>query len=193
VQFDEHNEEMNTMKMKFNLLLGGALLFGSMIAGCHHSYPDAKGAVNDSLKAHNLGKVDVSQDRDKGVMTLKGDVASESDKQQAEDLSKQAAPGYTIANEIGVRPPDANNAGAVASKLDSAIEDNFKAEIKAHRNLDDQSIHASSKNGTIVITGSVKTSAQKAEVNTLAKHVPNVQQVVNELEVKPGKHSTPNS
>jgi hyperosmotically inducible protein len=182
------------MKMKCGYLLCGALLFGSMIAGCHHSsYPDAKGAVQDTLKANNLGKIDVSQDRDKGVMTLKGDVASDSDKQQAEDLSKKAAPGYTIANEIGVRPPEASNAGAVASNLDSAIEDNFKAAIKAHRNLDDQSIHASSKNGTIVITGSVKTSAQKAEVSTLAKRTPNVQQVVNELEVKPGKHSTPNS
>ena len=181
------------MKTKCCSLLCGAILFGSMIAGCHQSYPDAKGAVTDSLKANNLDKIDVSQDRDKGVMTLKGNVASESDKQQAENLSKQAAPGYTIANEIGVRPPDASNAGAVASNLDSAIEDNFKAEIKAHRNLDDQSIHASSKNGTIVITGSVKTTAQKTEVSTLAKHVANVKQVVNELEVKPDKHSTPNS
>ena len=181
------------MKMKCCLLLCGAILFGGMIAGCHHSFPDAKGAVTDSLKANNLGKIDVSQYRDKGVMTLKGSVESESDKQHAENLSKQAAPGYTIANEIGVRPPDANNAGAVASNLDSAIEDNFKAAIKAHGNLDDQSIHASSKNGTIVITGSVKTRAQKTEVSSLAKHVPHVQQVVNELEVKPDKHSTPSS
>ena len=181
------------MKMKCCSLLCGAILFGSLIAGCHHTYPDAKGAVTDSLKANNLDKIDVSQDRDKGVMTLKGNVAAESDKQQAENLSKQAAPGYTIANEIGVRPPDASNAGAVASNLDSAIEDNFKAAIKARRNLDDQSIHASSKNGTIVITGSVKTRAQKTEVSTLAKHVDNVKQVVNELEVKPDKHSTPNS
>lgn len=181
------------MKMKCCVLLGGAILFVSMIAGCHQSYPDAKGAVTDSLKANSLGNVDVSQDRDKGVMTLKGNVASDSDKQEAEDLSKRAAPGYTIANEIGVRPPEASNAGAVASNLDSGIEDNFKAEIKAHRNLDDQSIHASAKNGTIVISGSVKTRAQKTEVGALAKHVPNVQQVVNELEVKPDKHSTPNS
>jgi len=111
----------------------------------------------------------------------------------AEKLAQEAAPDYTIANEIGVRPPEVANAGSVASNLDSAIEDNFKAEIKAHQNLDDQSIHASAKNGTLVIKGSVKTSAQKKEVGTLAKQVPNVQQVVNELEVKPGKHSTPSS
>lgn len=179
---------------RFSLLAGSILLGGAMaIAGCHQSYPDAKGAVNDSLKANNLGAVDVSQDRDKGVMTLKGNVASSSDKQQAETLTKQAAPTYTIADEIGVRPPDEQNAGAVASKEDSAIEDNFKAAIKAHQNLDDQSIHGSAKNGTLVITGSVKTPSQKTEVSSLAKRVPDVQQVVNELEVKPDKHSTPNS
>ena len=179
---------------RFFFVCGSILLGGSMvIAGCHQSYPDAKGAVTDSLKANNLGSIDVSQDRDKGVMTLKGNVASDSDKQQAENLTKQAAPGYTVADEIGVRPPDVSNAGSVASNQDSAIEDNFKAAIKSHQNLDDQSIHGSAKNGTLVITGSVKTPTQKTEVSTLAKHVPDVQQVVNELEIKPDKHSTPNS
>ncbi|HTB97594.1 MAG TPA: BON domain-containing protein [Terracidiphilus sp.] len=187
------------MKMNYSqrsFVLGGAILLGSamVVAGCHaKGQPDEKGAVTDSLKTNNLGSVDVSQDRDKGVMTLTGNVASDDAKQQAETLAKQAAPDYTIANEIGVRPPDAQNAGAVASNLDSGLEDNFKAAIKAHENLNDQSIHASAKNGTLVITGSVKTSMQKKEVSTLAKQVPNVQQVVNELEVKPDKHSTPSS
>jgi hyperosmotically inducible protein len=42
----------------------------------------------------------------------------------------------------------------------------------------------------LVLKGSVKTASQKKEAGDLAKHVPNVQQVVNEIEVKPGKHST---
>jgi len=45
----------------------------------------------------------------------------------------------------------------------------------------------------LLIKGSVKTEKQKADVESLAKQVPNVQQVVNELEVKPNKHSTPSS
>jgi len=176
-------------------LLGAALLMGSamVIAGCNKTHPDEKDAVTNALKNSNLGSVDVSQDRDKGVMTLEGDVAADADKSQAESLAKQAAPDYIVANEIGVRPPQEANAGAVASNLDSAIEDNFKAAIKGHENLNDQSISGSAKNGTLKITGSVKTAAQKKEVTTLAKQVPNVQQVVNELEVKPGKHSTPSS
>jgi hyperosmotically inducible protein len=187
------------MKLNYSpssILLAGAIVAGGalVIAGCQSTgHPDEKAAVTNSLNSNNFGSIDVSQDQQKGVMTLKGNVASEDDRKQAENLAKQSAPDYTIADEIGVRPPDAQNAGSVASNLDSAIEDNFKATIKAHENLDDQSIHASAKNGTLVITGSVKTTTQKSEVSSLAKHVPNVQQVVNELDVKPGKHSTPNS
>jgi hyperosmotically inducible periplasmic protein len=171
------------------IFLSGALV----IAGCNNSHPDEKTAVTNSLNSNNLSAVSVSQDRDKGVMTLKGDVDNADAKSQAESLARQAAPDYTIANEIGVRPPQVANAGAVASNLDSAIEDNFNASIKAHENLNDQSINASAKNGTLVIKGTVKTTAQKKEAATLARQVPNVQQVVNELEVKPNKHSTPNS
>jgi hyperosmotically inducible protein len=187
------------MKLKdspHSLLLAAAIVAGGtmVIAGCQSKgHPDEKGAATNALNSNNLGSIDVSQDRDKGVMTLKGNVASDDAKQQAESLTKQAAPDYTVANEIGVRPPEAANAGSVASNVDSAIEDNFKAAIKAHQNLDDQSIHASAKNGTLVITGSVKTASQKKEAGKLAKQVPNVQQVVNELDVKPDKHSTPNS
>lgn len=175
-------------------LPGLAILLASAftIAACHKQFPDEKSSVNSVMSTNNLSNVSVSQDREKGVMTLSGSVASDDQKTQAQSLAKQAAPDYTIANEIGVEPPgDQSQAKAVASNLDSAIEDNFKASLKAHENLNDQSIDCSAKNGTLVLKGSVKTERQKREAGKLAKEVPNVQQVVNEIEVKPGKHSTP--
>jgi hyperosmotically inducible periplasmic protein len=177
------------------LFSSAAVLAGAMVvAGCNKPvHPDEKSAVTDSLKNNNLSAVSVSQDRDKGVMTLNGNLDSQDLKNQAENVAKLAAPDYTIADEIGVRPPGASEAGSVASNLDSAIEDNFKAMIKDHANLNDQSVSASAKNGTLVLKGSVKTARQKKEAEDLAKKVPNVQQVVNEIEVKPGKHSTTNS
>jgi hyperosmotically inducible protein len=188
---------MNHLNLHRHLLPGAALLLGTLaVAGCHNqpAHPDEKSSVTDSLKTNNLGGVSVSQDRDKGVMTLTGNVTSDDQKAQAESLAKQAAPDYTVADEIGVRPVGAQSqAGAVASNLDSAIEDNYKASIKANKNLDEQSIHFKAKNGTLVLKGSVRTLAQKKEAEGLAKQVPNVQQVVNELEVKPGKHSPANS
>jgi hyperosmotically inducible protein len=193
--------EMNPMKQTEThrqFLVGSvAVLAGVLaIAGCHNQsgHLDEKAAVTSALSGSSLNNVSVSQDRDKGVMTLTGNVASNDLKSQAENLAKQAAPDYTIADEIGVRPTgDQSQAGSVASNLDSGIEDNFKASIKAHKNLDDQSIHAKAKNGTLVLTGSVKTTRQKKEAEKLAKEVPHVQQVVNELEVEPNKHSAANS
>lgn len=188
---------MRSFESHRQLLLGSAVLLAgtAFIAGCHNqaAHPDEKPAVTASLNSNNLSNVNVSQDRDKGIITLSGNVTSDDQRAQAENLAKQSAPDYTIADQIGVRPPGDSQAGAVASNLDSAIEDNFKASIKAHQNLDDQSIHASAKNGTLVLKGTVKTREQKKEAEHLAKQVPNVQQVVNELEIKPGKHSTASS
>jgi hyperosmotically inducible protein len=193
-----HFQEMKFMKISLShqqFLPGAiaAMACALVIAGCHNqtAHPDEKSAVENSLKGNNLGDVSVSQDRDKGIITLTGNVNTDDMKAQAENLAKQAAPDYAVADEIGVRPAgDGGQAKAVDSKLDSAIEDNFKAAIKAHKALDDQSIHASAKNGTLVLKGTVKTAAQKKEAESLAKKVPNVQEVVNELEVKPDKHST---
>jgi hyperosmotically inducible protein len=188
---------MNRSK-QYKFLSGSvAILAGFlMVSGCQNkpAHPDEKSAVTNAMSSNNLGSVNVSQDQDKGVMTLSGDVDSADQKAQAEALAKQAAPDYTVANEIGVRPPGAESqAKAVDSNLDSAIEDNYKASLKANKHLDDQSIDYSAKNGTLTLKGSVKTAAQKAEAGKLAKQVPNVQQVVNEIEVKPGKHSTSQS
>jgi hyperosmotically inducible protein len=183
---------MKEISFRNKILLASATVALGILAvvGCRANHPDEKSAVTGSLSTNNLNSVNVSQDRQKGVMTLTGSVDSDNLKSQAELLARQAAPDYTIADEIGVRPPGDDEAGAAASKRDSAIEDNFEAEIKEHKSLNDQSISCSAKNGTLVLTGSVKTAHQKEEAEKLAKNIPNVQQVVNELEVKPGKHST---
>jgi hyperosmotically inducible periplasmic protein len=94
------------------LLASAAILAGAVaIAGCQNqpAHPDEKSAVTNSLNSNNLSNISVSQDRDKGVMTLTGDVPSGDAKTQAENLVKQAAPDYTVADEIGVRPPDDNS------------------------------------------------------------------------------------
>lgn len=179
-----------TVPVSLCIVLAGVLA----VAGCHKAqHPDEKPAVQDALGVHHLGDVTVSEDRDKGTMTLGGNVQGEDDKQQAQTLAQQAAPDYTIVNEVGVRPPQAPEAGAVASDVDKGIEDNFKAMIKARRALRDQSIDGTAKNGTLVLKGTVKTEAQKEQAEKLAKTVPNVQQVVNEIEVNPKKHSTAQS
>ena len=177
------------------LVVIASLLAMLVFVACNRNeqHADVKDAVDSAMTQNNLGVVKVSQDRDKGVLTLTGDVDSADKKAQATSVAQQAAPGYAISNELGVRPMGAESqAKAVDSSLDDGIQDNYKAALKAHKNLDDQSISYDAKNGTLVLKGSVKTSAQKKEAMMLAKNVPNVKEVVNEIEVKPGKSSTAN-
>lgn len=165
------------------------LILGACNRNAEH--PDVKDAVDTAMTRHNLGVVKVSQDRDKGLLTLTGDVETPDMKTEAESVAKEAAPGYAIANEIGVRPIGTEGqAKSVDSNLDDGIEKDYKAAIKAHKDLDDQSIHYDAKNGTLMLKGSVKTAAQKKQAELLAKNTPNVKEVVDEIEVKPDKDST---
>ena len=164
-----------------------------ILTACNRNaeHPDVKDAVDSAMTQHGLGVVKVSQDRDKGVLTLTGDVESTDQKAQADAVAKQAAPDYVVANELAIRPIGAESqAKAIDSNLDNGIEDNYKAALKSNKTLDAQSISYKAKNGTLVLSGSVKTAAQKSEAMKLAKNIPNVKEVVNEIEVKPSKDST---
>ncbi len=190
------NTQDLTRKQTYFGLIGISLLAAFLLVGCNRAnqHPDVKDAVNSAMTQNGLGVVKVAQDRDKGVITLTGDVESAAQKSQAETLAKQAAPDYAISNELGVRPVGAESQmKSIDSNLDSGIQDNYKAALKSHKNLDDQSISYDAKNGTLVLKGSVKTSGQRKEAATLAKSVPNVKEVVNEIQVKSNKDSTANN
>ena len=149
--------------------------------------PDVSDQIKDSLKANNLGDVKVAEDRDKGVITLSGDVKDEQAKAQAEDIAKQNAGGLIVANEIGVRPAGAEGeAKKVDNNLDKGIQDNLRAAITAN-GMDNQHIRFDSKNGVVTMKGDVDTAAQRQEAEKMAAGIPNVSQVVNELQVKGAK------
>jgi hyperosmotically inducible protein len=164
-----------------------ALVFTVACSQQRANTPDASGQIKDGLKANNLSNVDVKEDRDKGVITLTGDVKSDQEKAQAEDIAKQNAGGLVIANEIGVRPEGAEgDAKKIDKNLDKAIEDNYRAALTAN-GFDKLDISFDSKNGVITIKGNVDTPAQRAQAEKIAAKVPNVEQVVNTIEVKGAK------
>src|SRR5207302_2419949 len=81
------------------------LLVLTVLVGCAKSTkPSVKDNVEQSLKQAGMGDINVDEDRDKGVITLKGDVKSDDEKQRAGQTAQQAAPGAVVANELGVRP-----------------------------------------------------------------------------------------
>jgi len=71
-------------------------------AGCHSQHPDDSAAVYQALGQHDLASVQINQDRDKGVITLNGIVGDQTRKDRAQQLAEQAAPGYSIRNNLHV-------------------------------------------------------------------------------------------
>ena len=92
-----------------------------------------------------------------------------------------------VSNEIGVRPEGAeSDAKKIDSNVDDAIEKDFKAVIIANR-MEKQHIRFDAKNGVLTLKGDVDNARQREQAEKLAASVPNVQQVVNELDVKGAK------
>jgi len=120
------------------------------------------------------------------VVTLTGHVASDDAKSQAESIAKSAAGGQVVANQVAVIPPGVEKeAKTVNSDLDKGIEKNLDAALVASRL--DTNLKYDVKNRVVVLKGQVDSQAKRAEVAKVAAQVPNVEQVVNEVQVKDQK------
>ncbi len=144
--------------------------------------PDVTNNIRNALNQAGLNDVSVSQDRDKNVVTLTGKVANDDDKARAESIAKSIAGNQVVSNEIGVRPNGDNTAKKVDSDLDSGIDKNLDAMLVQHRLKND--VRYDVNNGVVTLKGNVPSPTQRASVEKMAQTVPNVKQVVNELEVK---------
>jgi hypothetical protein len=100
------------------------------------------------------------------------------------NVARASAGPRVVANEISVEPVgNEGESRKMESNLDDGIESNFKA-VLISRGLDKQHIRYNAKNGVLTLKGSVKSSTQRQQAQELARNTPNVQQVVNEIQVE---------
>lgn len=168
------------------------VMAGAMM-GCSdtNKSPDVSDNIRKSLDQAGYKDVSVSQDRDKGVVSLTGTVATDGDKAQAESIAKSGAGAQVVADQIAVRPPgNESDAKTVDSDLDKAIEKNLDAALV--KNKLDKHVSYDVKSGVVTLKGDVTTHAKRTQVEKVAADVPNVKQVVNEIEVKNQKASATN-
>jgi osmotically-inducible protein OsmY len=120
------------------------------------------------------------------VVTLTGHVTADGDKANAESIAKSIAVGQVVANEIVVLPPGVEQD---ARKISSALDDGISSNVKAAfiQNGVGDGVKYTVAAAVVTITGEVNSQAKRAEVARLVRSVPNVNQVVNELQVKDQK------
>lgn len=144
---------------------------------------DVSDSARTALDQGGLKDVSVRQDREKGIVTLGGHVPAEVDKSRAESIVKSIAGTQVVANQIAVIPLGVESeAKSVNSALDKGIEGNVDAALlkaKLHEN-----VKYAVKNGVVTLTGEVNSPSKRARAEALTAAVLNVQQVVNELQVK---------
>ena len=169
------------------------ILLGAL-TGCSESTkaPDVTDNIRKSLDQSGYKDVSVSQDRDKGVVTLTGTVATESDKAQAEAIAKSGAGAQVVSDQVAVRPPgNESESKTVDTDLDKAIDKQVDAVLVKNKLKHD--ISYAVKNGVVTLKGDVASQGRRTQVEKLVAAVPNVKQVVNELEVKNQKASSSKS
>jgi osmotically-inducible protein OsmY len=167
------------------LSICAALLAAGILAGCSQTpkSPDVTASIRTSLDQAGFKDVSVSQDREKGVVTLGGHVATDGDKAQAQSIATSVAGGQVVSNQIAVLPRGAENAAkAINSDLDDGIAKNLDAVLIANKLH--KSVKYDVKNRVVTLTGEVASQSARRQAESVASSVPNVSQVVNELQVK---------
>jgi len=182
---------MKTFKACLPLLV--VVVIGTL-AGCSMKSSraaDVSGGIRTSLDQAGLKDVSVTQDHDKGVVTLGGHVAADGDKAQAESIARSIAGAQVVSNQIEVTPPGVEQvAKKVDSDLDKGIEGNLDAALLQGRLR--KNVNYAVKNQVVTLTGEVNSQSKRGQASDIASAVPNVLQVVNELQVKEQKATSSN-
>jgi hyperosmotically inducible periplasmic protein len=180
---------MKAIKLPLGLLMLLAIGITLACSTTSANSADVSDSIRKSLDQAGLKDVSVSQDRDKGIVTLGGQVASENEKSQAESVAKSFAGVQVVANQIAVIPVGGEKAAkAVNSDLDQAIEKNLDAALIQNKMHDNVKYEV--KSGVVTLTGEVNSEQSRLSAERVAVAVPNVQQVVNDLQVKNQKASS---
>ena len=113
------------------------------------------------------------------------------EKSQAQSIATSLAGAQVVSNQIAVVPPGAeHDAKKIDSDLDKGIEGNLDAALiqgGLHKN-----INYAVKNQVVTMTGEVDSQSKRTQAQDIVAAVPNVLQVVNELQVKDQKATSSN-
>jgi hyperosmotically inducible periplasmic protein len=182
---------MNTVNIGLTFTVMMAALGLVACSGNSNKSPDVSDNIQKTLKQQNLKNISVNDDRDRGVVTLTGSVASSDQKGQAESIAKSMSAGQVVADEIAVLPPDnVHEAKTVQSDLDKGIDQNVDAALI--QNGVNNGVKHKVKNGVVTLEGNVNSPSARQQAQNVAAAVPNVQQVINDLQVKNQKATASN-
>ena len=150
---------------------------------------DAKTAVTDSwitsktkialFADQRVKGTQVSVDTKDGVVHLRGKVDSDEAKQAAAEVAKGVEHAKSVKNDLQVVPPAARKAVDANDKdIDKAVESRLAKDAQLKK------VDVRTDGGVVTLTGEVSSITAAAKASEMARHVPGVKSVKNELTVR---------
>ena len=150
---------------------------------------DAKTAVTDSwitsktkialFADERVKGTQVSVDTKDGVVHLRGKVDSNEAKQAAAEVAKGVEHAKSVKNDLQVVPPAARKAVDANDKdIDKAVESRLAKDAQLKK------VDVRTDGGVVTLTGEVSSITAAAKASEMARHVPGVKSVKNELTVR---------
>ena len=166
----------------------------AFLAGCNSQAIDDS-AITAKVKSKlatdsQTSAIKISVETNGGVVTLTGNVPSDTEKSKAETLAKSTDGVKRVQNEIKVTPESSSTVGDTAGEpaieageaiSDAAILTNLKAKLLAD-GITGTDVDVT--NGAVVLKGQVEDAQKKSKAEELARNTGGVKDVRNELTVK---------
>jgi hyperosmotically inducible protein len=187
------------MRIALLFFLFTALLLSPAVSGAQskgaEAPKDAKGAseqpVKDSWITSKTKMALVTDKRTKarevkvetqgGVVTLRGKVATGEERTAAEEIARGVSGVKSVNNTLQVVPSTQRK---MVDVKDSDVKKNVVERLVADQQLKTASIAVRADNGLVTLTGTVPDARTKARAAEVARKVPGVRAVRNELQLK---------
>jgi hyperosmotically inducible protein len=119
-----------------------------------------------------------------GVVTLTGTTRNLAQKELTEAYAKDIDNVKSVKNELVVKAPPAGEQTVGESIDDASITAQVKYALLTHRSTSALKTKVTTNDGNVVVTGEVKSDAEKSLVTKLAEDVRGVKSVTNKMDVK---------
>ncbi len=174
------------MLRRVSSLLGIAVFLASMTA-CSNSDAGITTAVKSKLAADDTVKAyKIDVDTKRSVVTLTGTVDSAQAETRAVQIARSTDGVKNVIDQLSVARPSVATSGAAVPETvtDPAITTAVKSSLLADPVASGLKIGVDTKDSVVTLTGNVKTAAERARAEAVAKNTKGVTSVVNKLKVR---------
>lgn len=141
--------------------------------------------VKTALLFHRNVSALTEVDTKDGIVTLKGDAASQAQKDLTTEYVKNVVGVKDVRNEMAVSKASKKTGRTAGEKIDDAsITAQVKMALLLHRSTSALNTKVATKDGAVTVSGKAGNAAEKAMVTKLVKDVKGVKNVKNQMTIE---------